>query len=57
MSSTWKLANLISYLSSSAGEVAGGVLTGDVSEKVWGAVKGKLLAHLLNDYRKLLGPA
>jgi hypothetical protein len=48
-------SNLIAYLSTSAGEVVGGVLAGDVAEKVWGAIKGKLLAHLLDDYRKLLG--
>jgi hypothetical protein len=49
-------ANLISYLGASAGEVAGGILAGDIAEKVWGAIKGKLLAHLLNDYRKLIAP-
>jgi hypothetical protein len=56
LGATEEAANLIAYLSSSAGEVAGGVLAGDVADRVWGAVKGKVLAHLLDDYRKLLGP-
>jgi hypothetical protein len=37
--------------------VAGGVLAGDISEKVWGAIKGKVTAHLLTDYRNLLTPS
>jgi hypothetical protein len=50
-------ADLIAYLQSSAGEVAGGVLSGDITEKVWGAIKGKVTAHLLTDYRNLLTPS
>ena len=31
-----------------------GVLSGEIGEKVWGAMKDRLMAHLLNDYRELL---
>lgn len=48
-------ANLIAYLHASAGEIAAGVLGGDIQEKVWGAIQGRVMAHLLTDYRKLLG--
>jgi triacylglycerol lipase len=47
-------ADLLAYLRSVGGEMAGGVLGGDISEKVWGAIKSKVTAHLLTDYRKLL---
>ena len=47
--------SLIVYLQESAGGVAEGVMSGDMKEKVWGAIKGKVEAHLLNDYRKLIG--
>jgi len=47
--------NLIAYLKDSAGGVAEGVLSGDIKEKVWEAIKGKMMAHLLNDYRALIG--
>jgi hypothetical protein len=48
-------ANLLSYLKTAAGEALGGLLAGEVRERVWGAVKGKVDAHLMTDYRKLLG--
>jgi predicted lipase len=48
-------ANLISYVQESAGGLIQGALSGDVQEKVWGAIKGKVAAHLLDDYRKLIG--
>jgi len=48
-------ANLLVYLKESAGGVADGVLSGDVSEKVWGALQAKMMAHFLDDYRKLIG--
>jgi hypothetical protein len=50
-------ADLIAYLKTSAGEVAEGVLSGDIQEKVWAAIKGKVMAHLLNDYRNLITPS
>lgn len=50
-------ADLVAYLRSAGGEVVGGVLSGDVSEKVWGAIKEKVAAHLLTDYRNLLAPS
>lgn len=48
-------ANLISYLSSAAGGMVQGMLTGDIHEKVWGAVMARVNAHLMPDYRKLIG--
>jgi hypothetical protein len=48
-------SNLLSYLQESAGGVVEGLLAGDLQEKVWGAIKSKVEAHLLNDYRKLIG--
>jgi triacylglycerol lipase len=50
-------ANLLVYLKDTCGGVADGVLSGDLQEKVWGALKGKMAAHLLTDYRTLLGPS
>jgi triacylglycerol lipase len=47
-------ANLIEYIKNAAGGMIQGVLTGDIQEKVWGAIKGKIMAHLLDDYRKLI---
>ena len=35
-------ANLLAYLKDSAGGVADGVLSGDISEKVWGAIQAKV---------------
>ena len=48
-------ADLIAYLRESAGGVIEGVLSGDIREKVWGEIQGRVTAHLLQDYRKLLG--
>lgn len=47
--------NLISYLAEAAGGMVQGLLTGDVKEKVWGAVMARVNAHLMPDYRKLIG--
>ncbi|HKB03956.1 MAG TPA: lipase family protein [Gemmataceae bacterium] len=49
-------ANLLVYLKDAAGGVAEGLLSGEVREKVWGAIKGKLAAHFLDDYRGLITP-
>jgi triacylglycerol lipase len=48
-------ADLLAFLRSATGEVVGGVLSGEVTERAWGAVKGKVDAHLIPDYRKHLG--
>jgi hypothetical protein len=48
-------ADLFAYLKAAAGEVVGGVLSGDIHNRVWGAVKAKLTAHLIPDYRGLIG--
>jgi hypothetical protein len=48
-------ADLVSFLKQTAGEAVGALLSGEVGEKVWGAMKGKVAAHLMTDYRKLLG--
>jgi len=49
-------ANLLVYLKDAAGGVVEGVFSGDIQEKVWGALKGKLNAHFLTDYRALIAP-
>ncbi len=48
-------ADLLSYLHATAGGVVEGVLAGDIREKVWGGIKEKILAHLLDDYRSRIG--
>ncbi len=48
-------ADLLAYLRAAAGEVVDGLLAGEVRERVWGALKGKVAAHLLPDYRARLG--
>jgi hypothetical protein len=48
-------ADLLAYLRASAGEAVAGLIAGDVEEKVWGGIKGKVAAHLLDDYRKRIG--
>jgi hypothetical protein len=48
-------ANLITYLTDAAGGMVQGALTGDIQGKVWGAVMARINAHLMPDYRKLIG--
>jgi triacylglycerol lipase len=48
-------ANLFDYIRSSAGDAASLVISGEIGEKLWDAIKGKIVAHLLNDYRQLIG--
>ncbi|MEO2091014.1 MAG: lipase family protein, partial [Gemmataceae bacterium] len=48
-------ANLISYLAEAAGGMVQGLLSMDIKEKVWGAVMARVSAHLMADYRKLIG--
>lgn len=47
-------ADLLSYLRSTVGDAVAGLLTGDVADKVWGGIKGKVTAHFLTDYRNLI---
>ncbi|OWK43858.1 lipase family protein [Fimbriiglobus ruber] len=55
LGATGEAVNLLAYLKDAAGGVAEGVLSGDIGNKVWEAVKGRVMAHLLNDYRSQLG--
>ncbi len=48
-------ANLISYMAEAAGGMVQGLLSMDIKEKVWGAVMARVNAHLMTDYRKLIG--
>lgn len=48
-------ANLISYLADAAGGMIDGLLSGEIKDKVWGAVMARVNAHLMPDYRKLIG--
>ena len=48
-------SNLIGYLAEAGGGMVQGVLSGDIKEKVWGAVMARVNAHLMPDYRKLIG--
>lgn len=47
--------DLLAYVKATAGEVAGGILSGDAVERAWGVVKGKVAAHMMTDYRRYLG--
>jgi triacylglycerol lipase len=46
--------DLLDYLKQMGGQTADGLLGGQIGETVWGGLKGRIAAHLLNDYRKLL---
>jgi hypothetical protein len=48
-------ANLLAYAKQLGGSVVGGVLRGNIADEAWGAIKGRITAHLLDDYRKLIG--
>ena len=48
-------ANLISYVAEAAGGMVQGLLSLDIKEKVWGAIMARANAHLMPDYRKLIG--
>lgn len=48
-------ADLIAYMAEAAGGMVQGVLSLDLKEKVWGAVMARVNAHLMPDYRKLIG--
>jgi hypothetical protein len=48
-------ADLLAYAKQLGGGVINGVLSGNIADEAWGAIKGRLEAHLLNDYRKLIG--
>ena len=48
-------ANLLAYAQQLGGGVIGGVLSGNIADEAWGAIKERIAAHLLTDYRKLIG--
>jgi triacylglycerol lipase len=48
-------ATLITYMADAAGGMVEGLLSGEIKEKVWGAVMARVNAHLMPDYRKLIG--
>lgn len=48
-------ADLIAYLRGAGGQVAEAVWTGQAADAVWGLIQGRVAAHLLTDYRKLIG--
>jgi triacylglycerol lipase len=52
---TEEAADLLAYLRDAAGGVAEGILAGELRDKVWGAIQGRIVAHLLPDYRSLIG--
>ncbi len=47
--------NLVSYMADACGGMVEGVLSLDLQGKVWGAVMKRIDAHMLPDYRKLIG--
>ena len=48
-------ADLLAYAKQLGGGVIDGVVSGNITDEVWGAIKGRIAAHLLDDYRKLIG--
>jgi hypothetical protein len=48
-------ANLLAFAQQLGGGVVDGVLSGNIADKAWGEIKGRIMAHLLDDYRKLIG--
>lgn len=48
-------ANLLAYAKQLGGGVIEGALSGKIADEVWGEIKGRITAHLLDDYRKLIG--
>jgi hypothetical protein len=47
--------DLLAYLQGAGGQVAEAVWTGQAADAVWALVQARVAAHLLTDYRKLLG--
>lgn len=47
-------ANLLTYLRDAVGGTATSLLAGDALDKVWAGIMSRGMAHLLNDYRKLI---
>ena len=48
-------ADLLAYLRGAGVQVAGAVWTGQAMDAVWALVQGRVAAHLMADYRKLIG--
>jgi hypothetical protein len=47
-------ADLLAFLKQLGSGVMGGVLSGNIADEAWGAVKGRIAAHLLDDYHKVI---
>lgn len=47
--------DLLAYAQQLGGRVIGGVVSGNIMDEAWGAIKGRIMAHFLDDYRKLIG--
>jgi triacylglycerol lipase len=47
-------ANAAEFVKGLAGDAASAVLSGTIADKFWNSLKGRIAAHLLDDYRKLL---
>lgn len=48
-------SDLLDYIRDLASQTAGGIISGQVQEDLWGTLKGRVAAHLLDDYRRLIG--
>lgn len=48
-------ANLLAFARQLGGGIVDGVLKGSIADEAWNAVKSHITAHLLDDYRKLIG--
>lgn len=46
--------DLVAYFREAAGETVSGLLSGNVADQVWEALKKKLTAHFIGDYRQLI---
>jgi triacylglycerol lipase len=47
-------ANAAEFVNGLAGDAASADLSGTIADKFWNSLKGRIAAHLLDDYRKLL---
>jgi len=47
-------ANIVEYLQQLVGGTVTGLMSGETQDKVWAAIKGRIDAHLLPDYLKLI---
>jgi hypothetical protein len=47
--------NALDFAKQLASGAADGLMSGTLQEEFWNALKGRITAHLLDDYRKLIG--